>query len=132
MNGADASWTAPERERMVVRKVGNRAGGIAHAEAERATALVRDVPGEHRETLEFVLTFLDRAESPALAERARLDREVRRGERAGEYALGVGTLAWHHDVHLVARPSARGEERQAVGVVPVQVTQHDRAVERRV
>src|SRR5215469_8679888 len=106
MELAETSRTRPERQRIVVGEVRDRSGTVAHPVTERSAALVGDIPGDNRETLDRVLALLDRAECPARAEDSRLDREVRRRERPREHALGVGTLAGHQDLHPVARPGA--------------------------
>ena len=69
-----------------------------------------------------------RRHPPLPRELARRDREVGRGEGPLEHLLGVA-LGGHDDGDLAVGLVAGGEERQAVGVVPVQVAEEDRARE---
>lgn len=128
----DAGRTRPERERIVVGEVRDGPGFVAYPESECAAAFVRDLSGDNHEPLEFVLALVDRAEAPAVPERARLNRKVWRGERSRQHALGVGLLLGNQDLNPMARPTARRKEWQALCVIPVQVAKKNRAVEGRV
>jgi hypothetical protein len=78
---AGAVRAGTERNRVVIRKVSQRAGTVAEPVTERPAAFVRDLQCVHRETLEFIVTGLNGVEGPAVAELLGPDREMRRRDR---------------------------------------------------
>jgi hypothetical protein len=77
-----------------------------------------------------MVSRLDRAERPAAAEFLGPDGEVRRRNGPGQYVFRVGVLPRQVDVHPVAMLRATAEERHAMRVVPVQVTEQHRTLKR--
>ena len=57
------------------------------------------------------------------------DRKVRRGHEPAEHGLGV-TLGGSVEVDARPGPVAGGEEREPLSVVPVEVSEQDRPIER--
>ena len=113
----------------VVREIGDRGAGVGDAEAEGASPLVRDLQGEDGEALDGARRArLEPREPPRPAQLGRRDREVRRGHDAAQDLLGV-TLRRHVEVGAGVGTIGAGEEGQALGVVPVEVPEEDRARE---
>jgi len=79
-----AVWAGAEGDRAVIGKIGQRGGTVADPVAERAAALVRDLPCVHREALELIVPGLNGVEGPAIAELLGPDREMRRRERPSQ------------------------------------------------
>src|SRR5215469_17841165 len=77
-----------------------------------------------------MVSRLDRAECPAASEFLGPDREVRRCDGPGQHVFRIGALPRQVDVDPVAFLRAATEERHAMGMVPVQVTEQYRTPER--
>src|ERR1700693_4200074 len=115
----------------VVGKVGERGAPVAYPVSERATALVRDLSRQHVELLDLPLAGDDRRERPLPAELTWFDREVGRRHHSGEHGLrllSVLLLGKQHGHARVGTVASR-EERQAENVIPMEMTEEDRAVE---
>jgi hypothetical protein len=131
-----ASCSSPDRpapaetERGIVGEVGEAGLAVADAEAEGLAALVRYLPGQDLETLRMRHALGEPIEGPPRAELAGPHREVRRRQPTGEGGDRVVAGGWKHHADPVRRAGARGEEREPVHVVPVQVRQQNGASER--
>src|SRR5437879_5164551 len=66
--GAEPGRPGPERDRAVVRKIGDRCAGAAHSVAIGEAALVRDLARDDVESLDRSGSFLDPEEAPLAAE----------------------------------------------------------------
>jgi hypothetical protein len=126
---ADALRAGSQRQRAVVGQESQDRCAVADPVPEGPPALVRDLQGQHRESLEFVVSRLERAERPAAPEFLGPDREVRRCDGLGQHLFRVGVLSRQVDIDPVAFLHAPPEERHAVGVVPVQVTEQHGTLE---
>ena len=116
-----------ERGRAVVREIGDRGGGVGDAEAEGPAPFVGDLPGEHGEALDLDRGVgLEPEEAPPAAELGRGDREVGRRHDPAEDLLGVA-LGRHVEVGPALGPVRGREEGEALGVVPVEMAEDDRA-----
>ena len=122
----------PERRGAVVGQVRDHARPVADPVTERRAALVRYRPGLDREALGLQLPRRHRAEGPRAAQLARPDREVRRRHALGQRLLRGGAvfLLGQQQADPRSLPVPAGEERQPVHMIPVQVGEQDRAVER--
>src|SRR2546429_292594 len=74
--GAEAGRSGPERDRAVVREIGDRGASAAHPVPIGEAALVRDLARDDIESLDRPGSFLDPEETPLAAELGRLDRKV--------------------------------------------------------
>ena len=116
----------------VVRGVDHRGpAGIHDAVAERAAALVGQLDGGDLEALDEVLALLQGGEGPVPLQALGPDREVRGRHRAGQHVdRGPAVLlVGYEEPDLGVGLVAGAEEGQALGVVPVQVGQEQRAPE---
>ncbi len=102
---------------------------MGHAVAEGAATLVRDLAGQHVEGLDPVLALGQPVERPAGTQLGGDDREVRRREAALQHRLGGVPLLRQVELDPGGVAPAE-EERDAVRVVPVEVSEQDRAGER--
>src|SRR5580692_10717025 len=125
-------WSRPERRGAVVGQVRDHARPVADPVTERRAALVRYRPRLDREALGLQLPGRDGAEGPRAAQLARPDREVRRRHALGQRLLRAGAvvLLGQQQADPRSLAVAAGEERQPVHVIPVQVSEQDRAIER--
>src|SRR5690348_16459565 len=80
--------------------------------------------------LDLVLSLLDVVERPAVAQLAGNDRKVGRREGPAQQLLRVFALIGQQQRDLRVRVIAGRKERQTVSVIPVQMTEDDRADER--
>ncbi len=114
----------------MIGQVGDRPAAVGGPESEGAPALVRDLRRQYREPLDRVLARFDRPEPPSGAKLTGPDREVRRREGPRQHGLGGVGLAGYQHPDPMPGPRTGGEERHAMSVIPVQMTQEQRAAER--
>src|ERR1700682_4842257 len=126
---AEPSRSGPDRDRAVVREIGDRCPGAGHPISIGEAALVGDLPRDDIESLDRPGTLLDSEEAPFAAELGWLDREMWWRHDAGQ-DVGRITLRRHDERDLGVGPVASGKEWDPVGVVPMQVTEEDRASKR--
>jgi len=115
----------------VIGQVRQGACAVADAEAECLAALVRDLAHKYIKAFEAVVAPIDHAERPIAPQLMRPDGEMRRRHRAGQQLDGLDTLGGQQQVRARVGTVAGGEERQPVGVIPMQMAEQDRAPKRR-
>ena len=93
---------------------------------------MRDLACEHGEALDLERPFVERVERQRPRRPPRIDREERRRHHPSRAWAGVTADDREVDIDVGVRPVAGIEEREALGVVPVQVPDQDRSVERSV
>ena len=125
---AEARRTGAQARRPVIGQVGDRHVAVADPVAEGAPALVGDLAGHHGEALDLLHPGFDGAEPPGAPQLARRDRKMRGRHRPTEHFLGV-SLGRQVEIDARAHRVPRHEERDALGVVPMEVAEEDRALE---
>ena len=90
---------------------------------------MRHLTGGDPEAAGLELALVVGAEAPVAAQPGGPDREVRRRHRAPQQLVGGHPLLGQQEPHGGVVAVAGTEERQPVGVVPVEVGQHHRALE---
>src|SRR5713101_362148 len=129
MIGPEPGRSRPKRDRAVVREIGDSRSVAGHPVPIRQPAFVGDVAGDDVEPLDRPGALLDPEEAPFTFVFGWLDREMGWRHDPRQH-VGRITLGRHHDRDFGVGPVAGGKEREPMGVVPVQVTEQDRASKR--
>ena len=114
----------------MVGDVGDRPVAVADPEAERPPAGVRDLANQHREFFDLQRSLVEGLERPLTVELTGIDRKERWSHQPVERVGGVPVSDRQVDVDAGVGPVTGREERDPLGVVPVQVAEQQGAFER--
>ena len=126
---AESFGAGTELGRAVIGEVRDAPSRGLDAVPVGSTALVRDLPREHLEAIVLHRSRFQRDMRPCAAQAIGTDREVRRRHHDRQHLERISLRGLHErDSRIVT--IRRREERQALRVIPVEVREQDRTIER--